>query len=93
VDSDVRNLHATGWFSNIRLVQEREPEGVVLAYLVQEKPLLTQISFKGNTKIETRDLRDTIDSAVDQPPDERKLFKTRRGSRSCTTSEDSPTQS
>jgi outer membrane protein insertion porin family len=56
-------------------VQEREPEGVVLAYIVQEKPLLTQISFKGNTKIESRELRGTIASAVDQPLDEHKLFK------------------
>jgi len=37
--------------------QEAAPEGIVLNYVVQEKPLLTEIRFSGNTKFDERELR------------------------------------
>src|SRR5512136_1591488 len=43
VDDDVRSLYATGQFYNIRVNEERTDGGIALTYVVQGKPLLTDI--------------------------------------------------
>ena len=50
------------------------PDGVVLTYMVQGKPRLTDIKFEGNTKFSDSKLRKKITSKVGEPLDERKLF-------------------
>src|SRR6476659_1307295 len=40
VDDDVRTLYSTGLFYNIRVVEERDINGVGLIYVVQGKPVL-----------------------------------------------------
>src|SRR5260370_18220400 len=47
-DDDVRNLYSTGQFYNIRVVPDITPNGVVLTYVLQGKPRLTEIHFYGN---------------------------------------------
>ncbi len=74
VDDDVRNLYNTGYFYNIRVAQEIIDGGVKLIYVVQGKPLLTDIKFTGNTKFSTTKLQKELTSKVGQPLDERKLF-------------------
>jgi beta-lactamase regulating signal transducer with metallopeptidase domain len=74
VDSDVRNLYATGLFHNIRVTQERSAEGTTLTYVVQEKPVLSKISFDGNARFGERVLKEKVTSRVGSPLDERMLF-------------------
>jgi outer membrane protein insertion porin family len=74
VDDDVRNLYATGFFYNIRVADETTPGGVVLTYIVQGKPRLTDIKFQGNAKLKDAKLRKKVTSKVGEPLDERKLF-------------------
>lgn len=74
VDDDVRNLYNTGYFYNIRVAEERVDGGVKLIYVVQGKPLLTDIKFVGNTKFSTSKLAKELTSKIGQPLDERKLF-------------------
>lgn len=74
VDDDVRNLYNTGYFYNIRVAEERVDGGVKLIYVVQGKPLLTDIKFTGNTKFSVSKLQKELTSKVGQPLDERKLF-------------------
>lgn len=74
VDDDVRNLYNTGYFYNIRVAEERVDGGVRLIYVVQGKPLLTDVKFTGNTKFNATKLQKEIKSKVGQPLDERKLF-------------------
>ena len=76
VDDDVRSLYSTGYFYNIRVVLE-PPEsgsGVKLVYAVQGKPVLSEITIKGNTKYSTKKLMKKITSKVGEPLDEKKLF-------------------
>src|SRR6476660_3353496 len=47
VDDDVRTLYSTGLFYNIRVVEERSVDGINLIYVVQGKPVLTDIRFEG----------------------------------------------
>lgn len=74
VDDDVRNLYNTGYFYNIRVAEERVDGGVKLTYVVQGKPLLTEVQFAGNTKFRSSKLQQELTSKVGQPLDERKLF-------------------
>jgi outer membrane protein insertion porin family len=74
VDDDVRNLYGTGYFYNIRVVEEQVTGGVKLLYVVQGKPLLTDIKFDGNKKLSNAKLMKKVTSKVGEPFDERKLF-------------------
>ncbi|MFT6617970.1 MAG: outer membrane protein assembly factor BamA [Verrucomicrobiia bacterium] len=74
VNDDVRNLYGTGYFYNIRVAQERLQTGVKLVYVVQGKPLLTDIRIEGNNKYRDSKLKKKISSKVGEPLDERKLF-------------------
>ena len=74
VDDDVRNLYATGYFYNIRITDERTANGVIVTYILQPKPRLTDIRFSGNKKFGNSKLRKLVKSKVGEPMDERKLF-------------------
>lgn len=74
VDDDVRNLYATGFFYNIRVTEEFGADGLVLTYIVQGKPRLTEVLFQGNERFSDGRLRKKVTSKVGEPLDERKLF-------------------
>jgi outer membrane protein insertion porin family len=74
VDDDVRTLYSTGLFYNIRVVEERVPDGINLIYAVQGKPILTDIRFEGNKKYKNKKLLKKVTSKIGEPLDERKLF-------------------
>lgn len=81
IDDDVRNLYTTGYFNNIRVSEDRTPEGIKLTYIVQGKLLLTDIKFSGNKKFSDRKLKKKLVSKVGDPLDERKLFADAQGMR------------
>jgi len=74
VDDDVRNLYGTGYFDNIRIVEEPSTEGVTVTYVLVNKMRVTEIKFVGNTKFSESKLKDKIKSKVGESKDERKLF-------------------
>ena len=75
VDDDVRNLYATGFFYNIRIVATPKPDDTMdLTYVLQGKPRLTSLKFEGNKKYSDTKLLKKISSKVGEPLDERKLF-------------------
>ncbi len=74
VDEDVRSLYATGQFYNVQVTEDRTDDGVVLTYVVQGNPLLTDIKFQGNQKFSDAKLKKTISSKAGTPLSERKLF-------------------
>ena len=74
VNDDVRNLYGTGFFYNIRVAEERLTDGVKLIYVVQGKPVLTDVRITGNKKYSDKKIKKKITSEIGQPLDERKLF-------------------
>jgi outer membrane protein insertion porin family len=74
VDRDVRNLYNTGLFQSLRVAESAADEGVVLNYLVQEKPRISKIRFAGNTKFADADLAELLSSRVEKSLNERTLF-------------------
>ena len=79
IDTDIRTLYATGYFSDIRVGEERTGaapnDGVTLTYVVTGKPLLTDILFTGNKKYSRNRLIKKVTSKTGQPIDEYKLFQ------------------
>ena len=74
-DDDVTNLYNTGFFYNIRVSQQRMEGGKLgLTYMVQSKPILTEIRYTGNKRFSINKLRRKTSSKVGEPLDERKLF-------------------
>jgi outer membrane protein assembly factor BamA len=74
IDDDVRNLYATGFFSDVRVVEERRLDKVNLTYILQGKLKLTDLQFSGNKKYSTGKLKKKVTSKLGEPIDERKLF-------------------
>jgi outer membrane protein assembly factor BamA len=64
-DDDVHNLYATGLFYTIRVGLERSGEDLIVTYVVQPLPRLTDIKLSGNKK---------LTSKVGEPLNEQKLF-------------------
>ncbi|HNV00216.1 MAG: outer membrane protein assembly factor BamA [Verrucomicrobia bacterium] len=74
VADDVNSLWRTGYFYNIRVIEEPSDAGLKLIYLVQGNPTLTQINFNGNRRLSEGKLRKKLTSKVGEPLNERKLF-------------------
>lgn len=74
VDEDIRNLKNTGYFYNIQVGARTSDQGVTLIYVVQAKPLLTDIKFEGNKKFRSSTLLKKVTSKKMEPLDERKIF-------------------
>jgi outer membrane protein insertion porin family len=74
VDDDIKNLYATGYFFKIQAGEENTPDGLDLTYVVQGKPILTDIKIVGNKKMSLKKLKKKITSKTGQPLDERKIF-------------------
>ncbi len=73
-DDDVHGLYATGLFYNIRVSVERSGEDLILTYVVQAMPRLTDIKVTGNKKLTESKIRKKLTSKVGEPLNEQKLF-------------------
>ncbi len=74
VDDDVRNLYTKGLFDDIRVTSKMEADGLVLTFVVQDNPRLTEVKFEGNAKISGSKIKRKITSKVGEPLDRRKVF-------------------
>jgi outer membrane protein insertion porin family len=74
VDDDVRNLYATGLFYNIRVTADPAGEALILTYVVQAMPRLTDIKLNGNKKLTDAKIKKKLTSKVGEPLNEQKLF-------------------
>jgi outer membrane protein insertion porin family len=72
---DVHSLYATGQFYNIRVqVDNADDGGVVLTYIVQVRPRVTEIRFEGNKKMSDHKLKKKLTFKTGEPLDEQKIF-------------------
>jgi outer membrane protein insertion porin family len=73
---DVRSLYGTGQFYNIRVTvdQSTNDSGVILTFLVQSRPRISEIKLEGNKKLKDSKLKKKITVKVGDPLDEQKLF-------------------
>jgi len=74
IDNDIKSLYETGWFRNIRVTSTDSSEGVILNYVLEAKPELTQIRFTGNSRLSSESLAKLIKSKAGQYLDEKILY-------------------
>ncbi len=72
---DVHLLYGTGQFYNIRVqVDQADDGGVVLTYVLQVRPRITEIRFEGNKKLSDSKLKKKVTFKVGEALDEQKVF-------------------
>jgi outer membrane protein insertion porin family len=57
IDSGLKNLYATGFFSDVKLLRD----GNTLVVRVQENPTISKVAFEGNDRIEKSDLEKEVE--------------------------------
>jgi len=57
IDSSLKNLYATGFFSDVKLLRS----GNTLVVRVVENPVISKVVFEGNSRVETADLEKEIE--------------------------------
>ena len=57
IDSGLKNLFATGFFADVKLLRD----GTTLIVQVAENPVISQVAFEGNERIETKDLEKEVE--------------------------------
>jgi outer membrane protein insertion porin family len=57
IDSGLKNLFATGFFSDVKLLRS----GTTLVVRVEENPVISRIAFEGNDRVESSDLEKELE--------------------------------
>ncbi len=73
VEEDVRNLYATGFFTNLAIKDEPLGDGVKVNVVVQPKPLVKDIVVKGASKIKVSRVKKEIKSKIGNPLSEQQI--------------------
>jgi outer membrane protein insertion porin family len=60
-DRDIRAIYKMGHFQDVQAATEISDKGVVLVYLVAEKPIVRSILFEGNKELTTEKLKDGLE--------------------------------
>ncbi len=72
IAEDIRRIYGLGFFHDVRVELDRAPGGgAVITYVVQENPVIRQVSLSGNEEIPSDDIKEkltiTVGSTVDYP--------------------------
>ena len=73
VEEDVRNLYATGFFTNLAIKDEPLGDGVKVNVVVQPKPLVKEIVIKGANRIKESRVKKEIKSKIGEPLSEQQI--------------------
>jgi outer membrane protein insertion porin family len=60
VRGQIKILYETGYFEDVQVETESSPQGVALAFLVREKPFITEVVFDGNQELSDDKLKEKI---------------------------------
>lgn len=60
IDRDIKAIYGMGFFDNIFVTFRDAPGGVIVTYLVEERPYITKIEFSGVKEVEEEDLEAVI---------------------------------
>jgi outer membrane protein insertion porin family len=74
---DVREVHALGFFRDVRVLVEESPAGRVVVFEVEENPVVRQISITGNESVDSDKIRDVLTLTTGATLDYPLLFENR----------------
>ncbi len=61
LDSGLKRLFETGFFSDVQINPKNTSSGTLLEVKVEENPIINQISFEGNKRIEDKDIQTELE--------------------------------
>jgi outer membrane protein insertion porin family len=61
LSKDIEAVYAMGYFDDIRVSVEREPDGNIVIYEVKEKPTIREINITGNSVLDDEKITENID--------------------------------
>lgn len=73
LNRDLRSVFKMGYFKDVIVNYTEEADGVVITYLVEEKPAVKEFVFEGNHKIGDDKIKETIDLKPNTILDEGKI--------------------
>lgn len=62
VNEDIKRLYATEFFTDVTVDVKDDKEGVAVTFIVEEKPVIDDIVFKGNTAFRAQKLKGSMKS-------------------------------
>ena len=60
INDDIKRLYALGYFTDVAIDVEEYEEGIMITIILEEKPVIKEITFEGNKKIRTPRLKKTM---------------------------------
>jgi outer membrane protein insertion porin family len=73
ISKGLQNIYQLGFFENITVEVTEVEGGIIVTYVVTEKPLIKRIEFKGNKKFSNTKLEKEIESKEKEPLDKKKM--------------------
>lgn len=61
VDEDIKSIFSLGFFSDVKAERNLSVKGIVLTYIVTEKPVVREIIFEGNKALASDKLKEALD--------------------------------
>lgn len=58
---DLKAVYDTGWFEDVTIQLDASDDGVIVRFLVSEKPAIREVKLEGNKKIDEDDIREVLD--------------------------------
>ncbi len=77
IAKDLREIHALGFFRDVRVVTDEVPAGRVVIFEVEENPVVRQISITGNESVDSDKIRDVLTLTTGATLDFPLLFENR----------------
>ena len=78
VMEDVRRLYGMEYFESVRHQVEERPEGVVVTYIVRERPLISEVVYFGNRAMNERELKGHAGLEPGSPLNDQSIESARR---------------
>jgi len=66
IAQDVRTLYQMGYFNDIKVDKKPSAKGVVITYIVDEKPAISEVKLKGNKELDEDDITKVMDIEKNQ---------------------------
>lgn len=60
ISQDVKSIYKMGYFNDVQAEVSDTPEGAAITFIVDEKPLISQVRIKGNDAVDTKDIEAVI---------------------------------
>lgn len=66
LSQDIKAIYKMGYFNDVQADVTDSPDGLIVTFIVDEKPLISQIRIKGNDAVDTKDIEAVLSTKTKQ---------------------------